>query len=187
MNHHAILAAALWLAACGSPAGQKEETRQPTAQQQALTDEGWEAVTPEDDISERYGLKPVYGIQDNYFDITIGKGCAVAVKIIDLATDRCIRYAYVPEGGTSTVQEIPQGTYYLKLAYGRDWMELATDSCAIGKFTRDVSYERSDDTFDFGRKNQQQAVCCQLFINVKNVRACNSFRTSPISEEEFMR
>lgn len=41
-------------------------------------------------------------------------------------TDECIRYVYVPENSTVNIQMIPQGEYYLKLAYGKDWMNMKT-------------------------------------------------------------
>ena len=90
---------------------------EPTQAQQKLLDAGWTNETPDEDMSEDYGVKPIYGIQDNYFDIVMGNGCNVAVKIMELGTDKCIRYVYVAENTTTSVQEIPQGVYYLNLAY----------------------------------------------------------------------
>ena len=148
---------------------------------------GWTVETPTEDLTEEYGIQPIYGIQDNYFDIAMGSGCNVAVKIMDLRTDKCIRYVYVAENSTTTVQEIPQGVYYLKLAYGYDWMEYEKDNVKIGKFTRNVSYERSQDTFDFGVKNSRDEVNYRLEINVVDSKLENNFLATPINEEEFMK
>ena len=177
----------LTLASCHHRKAQKEQTLEPTPTQQKLLNIGWIQKTPEEELTEDYGIKPVYGIQDNYFDIAIGSGCNVAVKIMDLRTDKCIRYVYVAENTTTTVQEIPQGIYYLKLAYGYDWMELDTDEGKIGKFTRNVSYERSQDTFDFGVKNSRNEVNYRLEINVIDSKLENNFLTTPINEEEFLK
>ena len=49
------------------------------------------------ELPSSYGVKPKYGLQDNYFDINMGEGCDIAVKIIDLSNDRCIRYIFVSE------------------------------------------------------------------------------------------
>ena len=117
----------------------------------------------------------------------MGSGCNVAVKIMDLRTDKCIRYVYVAENSTTTVQEIPQGVYYLKLAYGYDWMEYEKNNVKIGKFTRNVSYERSQDTFDFGVKNSRDEVNYRLEINVVDSKLENNFLATPINEEEFMK
>ena len=99
-----------------------------------------------------YGVTPVRGLQDNYFDITVGKGYSVAIKIMDAVTNHCIRYVYIPEEQTITINEIPQGQYYLKLAYGNDWMSYQTDSITIGKFSSEAFYERSIETYNFGYK-----------------------------------
>lgn len=175
------------LVSCHHQGGDSQEVVEPTQAQQKLLDNGWTVETPDDDLSEEYGIKPIYGIQDNYFDIAIGEGCNVAVKIMDLRTDQCIRYVYVAENSTTTVQEIPQGIYYLKLAYGYDWMSNETDSIKLGKFTRNVSYERSRDTFDFGVKNSAEERSYQLEINVIDSKFENNFLTTTIDEEEFLK
>ena len=158
-----------------------------TQAQQKLLDAGWSNETPGEDLSEDYGIEPIYGMQDNYFDIKMGKGCNVAVKIMDLRTDKCIRYVYVAENTTTTVPEIPQGVYYLKLAYGYDWMEKETDDGKQGKFTRNVLYERSQDTFDFGIKNSKDEINYRLDINVVDSKLENNFHAIPIDEKEFMK
>ena len=163
------------------------EKEKPTLAQQKLLDAGWTAAAPSEDLTEEYGMEPVYGLQDNYFDITMGKGCNVAVKIMDLKTNKCIRYVYVAENTTTTVQEIPQGVYYLKLAYGYDWMERETENGKQGKFTRNVAYERSQDTFDFGVRNSGAEISYSLEINVADSKRENNFITVPIDEEEFMK
>lgn len=175
------------LISCHHREYKEERVAEPTPAQQKLFDAGWTLETPDEDLTENYGIKPKYGIQDNYFDISMGSGCNVAVKIMDCATDKCIRYVYVAENTTTTVQEIPQGAYYLKLAYGYDWMELETDSVKQGKFTRNVSYERSQDTFDFGIKNSRDEINYRLEINVVDSKLENNFLATPIDEEEFMK
>lgn len=175
------------LTACHNKADfQNSEMKKPTPTQQKLLDEGWTTTTPNEDLTEEYGMKPVYGMQDNYFDITMGNGCNVAVKIMDLKTNRCIRYVYVAENTTTTVPEIPQGIYYLKLAYGKDWMEYDRENGKQGKFTRDAMYERSRDTFDFGVKNSRDEINYRLDINVVGSKLENNFRTVPIDERVFM-
>lgn len=177
----------LSLISCRQRGGQNEVVAEPTPSQQKLLDAGWTVETPAEDLTEEYGIQPIYGIQDNYFDIAMGCGCNVAVKIMVLRTDKCIRYVYVAENSTTTVQEIPQGVYYLKLAYGFDWMEYETDNGKIGKFTRNVSYVRSQDTFDLGVKNSKDEVNYRLEINVVDSKLENNFLATPIDEEEFMK
>lgn len=166
---------------------QNVEVKMLTPTQQKLINEGWTATTPNEDLTEEYGMKPIYGTQDNYFDIKMGSGCNVAIKIMELGTDKCIRYVYVAENTTTTVQEIPQGVYYLKLAYGYDWMEKETMNGKQGKFTRNVLYEKSQDTFDFGIKNSREEINYRLDINVIDSKLENNFHSIPIDEKEFMK
>lgn len=159
-------------------------------QQEALIDEGWYIPKdkPSGELPKEYGVKNKYGQQDNYFDIQIGPGCDVAVKIVDASTDKTIRYVFVPENTTQNIQMIPQGKYYLKLAYGKDWMEFDNgDGTLSGKFTRDVSYDKSISIYDFGKKNSSSIASYILKINIKNSQVHNNFKTVSISEADFMK
>lgn len=165
------------------------DTNTLSQQQEALIDEGWyfPKDKPSGELSKEYGVKNKYGQQDNYFDIQIGTGCDVAVKIVDASTDKSIRYVFVPENTTENIQMIPQGKYYLKLAYGNDWMEFDNgDGSLSGKFTRNVSYDKSIDIFDFGKKNSSSIVSYVLQINIDNSQLHNNFETVSISEADFM-
>lgn len=183
-----LLLPILVFAGCNNGSEIKQQRHENSEYQEQLMREGWTYEELSDsELGEDYGVKPIYGIQDNYFDITMGEGYSVAVKIVDATTNKCIRYAVVPEKTTTTVTQIPQGRYYLKLAYGKDWMELHTDSVIIGKFTRNAFYEKSKRVYDFGKKNSMQEVNYDLRINVRETVGMNNFETTPISEEEFLR
>lgn len=157
-----------------------------TQEQETLISQGWELNTPEGgEFDESMGVKPIYGLQDNYFDVTVGKGFSVAIKIMSLDEHKCIRYVFIPEGQTVTVNEIPQGKYYLKLAYGNDWMVKKSDNHVWGKFTKNAFYEKSANIFDFGMKNSLSVVNYQLEIHVANGSAKNNFQTITINEQDF--
>lgn len=176
---------------CGAPnhqyQSQTDDTQLSVAQEQFKA-QGWKFVTPQGgEMGAEYGCIPKYGIQDNYFDIQVGDGYDVVVKIVDITTDRCVRCVYVPQNKTITIHEIPQGRYYLKLAYGNAWMELASEGGKIGKFTKNVLFERSYSAYDFGKKNSQEVINYILKLNVVNGSVENNFQTEEISEEEFMK
>ncbi len=172
---------------CGNPPNQQNVKHTNSEYQDELIRQGWTYKTLVDgEFSSEYGYQPIYGIQDNYFDIFMGNGSDIVVKIMDAKTDKCIRYVAVNESSSTTVSQIPQGIYYLKIAYGEDWAELETDSIVLGKFTRNVFYEKSVQQFDFGKKNSSQFVNYKLEINIQNDSGLNNFETKPISEEEFL-
>ena len=157
-------------------------------QQEVLIKDGWilkESPIKNGELSSRYGVKPQYGIQDNFFDIEMGKGGDIVVKIINLENDKCIRYIYVNEESSTTINCIPNGKYYLKIAYGKDWIEKEEEPFTKGKFSSNCHYEKSTDIFDFGRKNSTQTINYTLKINVQNNGILNNFNTTQITEEEF--
>lgn len=184
-----ILISMFCLLACSNKNQQTSRHIEETnSEQQELETKGWQYETPNSgDFDESYGVKPNKGLQDNYFDITVGKGYNVAIKIMDVTNKHCIRYVYIPEGQTVTVSEIPQGQYYIKLAYGNDWMSLQTDSIKIGKFTTDAFYEQSVNIYNFGSKNSTDLINYELKINVVKGNTDNNFETQPIREQEFLK
>lgn len=165
--------ALLLFSGCANNKKRKGETSPVLSEiQKKYIDEGWllkSNSSMDGELPSSYGVKPKYGLQDNYFDINMGEGCDIAVKIIDLSNDRCIRYIFVSENSSITINQIPQGQYYLKIAYGYDWMEKFEDGMTHGKFTRNCYYEKSVDVFDFGKKNSQHTINYILNINIQNI------------------
>lgn len=158
-----------------------------TANQQKLLDEGWNSNkgSKSRDISSEYGITPIYGIQDNYFDVKMGAGSDLVLKIIDLSKNKCIRYIYVQENSEYTISQVPQGKYKLLIAYGKNWMTLQKDGETFGKFADNVHYEQSIDVFDFGKKNSKDMVNYLLTINVHETIHATNFNTEEIREDQF--
>lgn len=169
--------ALLLFSGCANNKKEKVETSPVLSEiQKKYIDEGWllkSDSSMDGELPSSYGVKPEYGLQDNYFDINMGEGCDIAVKIIDLSNDRCIRYIFVSENSSITINQIPQGQYYLKIAYGYDWMEKFEDGMTHGKFTRNCYYEKSVDVFDFGKKNSQHTINYILNINIQSKHPIN--------------
>lgn len=177
----------LLVVSCGNNTSVQQSSNEKSEHQEKLLHEGWTFKSMSNGEINNHGIKPIYGLQDNYFDITMGESYNVAVKIVDAVTDKCIRYVYVCENSTTTISQIPQGRYYLKLAYGKDWMELSSDDGVVGKFTKNAFYEKSCQVYDFGKKNSKDEVNYELKINVRDEVGMNNFETKPISEEEFLK
>ncbi|MBR1792532.1 MAG: hypothetical protein IJ764_02715 [Bacteroidales bacterium] len=149
-------------------------------------DEGWVISSPQQgDMPEEYGISAKKGILDNYFDIELGGDLDMAVKIVNIETERPIRYVYVPAGSTTTINELPKGKYYLKLTYGKDWMISYDGNKTIGKFTREANYEKTTSMFDFGDKNTLDAVSYSLKIHIEQDSRYENLSTTEISEQEF--
>ena len=186
-----IICGNLIISGCGNgnSTNQVENDIVLSAEQEEMIASGWyiPKTLPSGELSREYGIKGRYGQQDNYFDIEIGKGRDVAIKIVDALTNNCVRYVFVPENTSVNIQMIPQGKYYLKLAYGKDWMEYDNGEGSLSaKFTRNVTYYRSTDVFDFGKKNSSNVINYHLQINIIDIEPQNNFGTVEISETEFM-
>ena len=179
-----ILVVAL-LASCHGRQDVEEKT-EPSAVQQQMIEEGWRLGNPnEGDLPDEYGVTAQMGIVDNYFDIELGGDADMVVKIVDIETGRTARYLFVPHNSRTTINEIPNGKYYLKFAYGNDWMSRSNGIHTDGKFTRNVVYEKSDDYFDFGNAGSLESLSYSLKIRVERDQRYEDFSTSTITEEEF--
>jgi hypothetical protein len=177
----------MFIISCGGHENAPIEKEIPNEVQSHLQEEGWSQEQPKNgDMPESYGVHTKYGLQDNYFDIQVGKGLNLAIKLIDAQTGECVRYAFVNENTLTTINQIPQGTYYLMVASGFDWMVKEEDGKFVGKFTRRSYYERSLYSYDFGKKNSSEANSYKLEINLVNDELQNNFATEEITEKDFL-
>ena len=68
-----------------------------------------------------YNFKPIYSNIDNYLKVDVGNNTDVAIKVINAKTDVCIRFVYINSNSSFKITNIPEGIFYLKIAYGKDW------------------------------------------------------------------
>ncbi len=134
---------------------------------------------------------------DNYLEISVGDNTDVVVKLVSSRTDNCIRYVYVKGNDTYRITNIPQGHYYLKIAYGKNWRQKEIEGKIVGKFLTNAQYEIGTETLDYnisyGSKEYTDEGYVQNYsipsysvsLNVVQFAALNSFDTNSISESEF--
>lgn len=165
-------------------------------------DSGWEkknyqsGVTPD---CENVTPKHDYDI-DNYLRINVGTGTDVVVKLMKEGdyNDECIRIVYVRSGETYDMKNIPQGRYYLKIAYGKDYRKKVVDGTCLVKFMKNALYEKGTEILDFNliQKPDERignnvyknwdVPSFELLLDVyQTYGSTNSFKASNISEEEF--
>lgn len=163
---------------------------------------GWEkknyqsGVTPEcENVTPKYD----YEI-DNYLRINVGSGTDVVIKLMKKGgySDECIRIVYVRSGDTYEIKNIPQGRYYLKIAYGKDYRKKIVDSVCYVKFMKNAQYEKGIEILDFNlikKPNERignnvyeswDVPSFELFLDViETYGASKTFKASDISEAEF--
>jgi hypothetical protein len=154
---------------------------------------GWErtaystGATPD---CENVTPKFDYGM-DNYLRVVVGNNTDVVVKLMRKGyTDECIRIVYVRAGDTYEIRNIPEGRYYLKIAYGKDYRQKIEGSQCQVRFVRSPLYEKGDEILDFTRKYVQggyQEPSYELSLNVINTYGGSDFNSNTISEAEFNR
>ena len=159
---------------------------------------GWEkknyqsGVTPDcENVTPQYDYK-----LDNYLRINVGSGTDVVVKLMKIGAyeDDCIRSVYVRSGETYEIENIPEGRYYLKIAYGKDYRQ---DSHCNVKFMKNPLYEKGSDILDFNKiKKPNQRIGSEVYeswsvpsfelsLDVITTKGGKSFKSNNISEAEF--
>jgi hypothetical protein len=108
---------------------------------------------------------------------------------ITLSGDECIRMVYVRGGESHKIKNVPEGKYYLKIAYGRDFRKKKNgDQCEV-KFVKNAQYEKGTDRLDFNKiitEDYIQYPSYQLKLDVIATKfQLNNFDAYSISEKEF--
>lgn len=127
---------------------------------------------------------------NNYFQINAGKDRDLVIKLMQKNSrgDRCIRSVYVEANSETMIRNIPEGNYYVKVAYGNNWKLIMTNNICYGKFTDNAIYELGEDIFDFHvtkTATGYQVPSYQLTLEIITENADGTTLENQISEEEF--
>lgn len=139
-------------------------------------------------LSSCYNFKPQKGNIANYLEVNVGSGTDVVIKVINLKTEKSVRYVFINSGTTYTISNIPEGQYYLKIAYGKNWFMKEDNGRCLGKFIRNPIYEKGEDIMDFTRQYRNDGVSIPSFklsLDVISTDISNSFNSQNISENDF--
>jgi len=162
---------------------------------------GWEkknyqsGVTPEcENVTPQYDNK-----LDNYLRISVGTGTDVVVKLMKSGHygDECIRIVYVRSNDNYDIKNIPEGRYYLKIAYGKDYRQKVIENQCNVKFIKNALYEKGIEILDFNKiKKPNQRIgndvyenwsvpSFELALDVIVTKEGKTFKSNDISEAEF--
>ena len=90
--------------------------------EEILEEEGWKATNINNgQMSSCYNFTPKKSKIDNSLNVTVGGGTDVVIKLMNLETDKCVRYIFINRNTSYAIRNIPEGQYYLKIAYGKNW------------------------------------------------------------------
>lgn len=127
---------------------------------------------------------------NNYLQINTGKGRDVVIKLMKKrgSSDQCIRSIYVDANSEKKIRNIPEGIYYVKVAYGNNWKLANTNNICYGKFTNNAIYEKGEDLYDFSvtkTSNGYQVPSFQLTLEIITDNPDGMSLENQISEEDF--
>lgn len=135
-------------------------------------------------------IEPKYNREfDNKLLITVGNNTSVAVKLINIASEKCIRYVFINRNSTYSIRNIPEGKYYLKIAYGNDWSIMKGESVCDGRFTRNAIFEKGKEILNYnpiisGNETQIPSFSLKLDVVISDNKM-NDFKTDKINETDF--
>jgi len=158
-------------------------------EKERLISEGWQEQDIQNgQLPSCYNFKPKKGKVNNYLEVYVGSGTDVSIKVMNLNTDKCVRYVFINSSSTFTINNIPEGRYYLKIAYGKNWLSKVENGQCIGKFIRNPMYEKGEDIMDFNIQHSSDGYSIPSFklqLDVVSSSISNSFSSQNISESEF--
>jgi hypothetical protein len=164
---------------------------------------GWDSTnykSGETPKCENVAPKYDYNLE-NYLRINVGSGTDVVVKLIKKGVyyDECIRIVYVRSGDTYDVRNIPEGQYYLKIAYGIDYRQKIVNNQCYVKFMQNALYEKGIQILDYNKIKNPDKInggkiyeswnvpSFELSLGVISAKKSASFESNNISESEFNR
>jgi len=139
---------------------------------------------------------------DNQLLIHVGTNADVVVKLMDTYGE-CIRIAYIKAGDDYSINNIPEGIYYLKIAYGKDFRKYTKEGQCIVKFMRDAVYEKGSEKLDYYKVKKPDTregdyivshwtlPSFELSLNIEftsmGINDSRDFHSKKISETDFNR
>lgn len=129
---------------------------------------------------------------DNFLRIKVGSNTDVVVKLMEInnyGKDVCTRIVFIRSADTYEIKNIPEGKYYLKIAYGKDWRQKNIDGKCHGKFMVGPIYEKGDKILDFNKIEKDEYYDIPSFELSLDViytyDYLNKFNAGEIDEDEF--
>lgn len=126
---------------------------------------------------------------NNKLVINVGSNASVAVKLINFKTDKCIRYVYINKNSEYSIRNIPEGIYYLKIAYGNYWSKIKDQPDCSGRFTKNTLFEKGEEILDFnlvhsGNSYKVPSFSLKLDVIISDDKM-STFNTDKINENDF--
>lgn len=152
-----------------------------------LIAEGWAKGNYTNGIlPECYDYVPQFSQHENELSISVGMGTNVALKLMSVTTGKCIRYVFINSSSTYAIRNIPPDSYYVKVAYGEDWISKSVEGSCKGKFHNNTIYEKGEKVYAFsGKHRTDKYQKFALSLDVVEGSTEKTINASRIAEAEF--
>jgi hypothetical protein len=80
------------------------------------------AITQNSQLPSWYNFKPKKENIKNHLEVVVGSGTDISIKVMNINKDNCVRCVFINSSSTYGIDIIPEGKYYLKIAYGKNWL-----------------------------------------------------------------
>ncbi|MEB3344834.1 SH3 domain-containing protein [Aquimarina gracilis] len=180
--------------------GSSSNASTPTAATMTVTREdkysSWESKTYKSGATPKsFNFKGKFDYKlDNYLKIKVGKNTECVVKLYKMGKtendDELVRITYINKSTTQFIRNIPQGEYYLKIAYGFEWKEKVINGKRVGTFTKNALYEKGTQILDFNTVKTSKGISVPSYNLSLDLRPSGSggYQTNGeenISPEQF--
>ncbi len=151
--------------------------------------DGWKEESIQNgNLPTCYNFVPKRGDVENSLDVYVGGGTDIALKLMDSKSGKCVRYVFINSGSSYILRNIPEGNYFVKIAYGKNWISKLVDGNCTGQFLKNPMYKRGSESFDYHviRKSTRYSIpSYQLKLDVISIDSEDSFSSTGISQDEF--
>lgn len=128
---------------------------------------------------------------DNHLKVLVDYSSDVVLKLVQKRPegDVCIRTVFIESSDFVLIRNIPEGKYYLKIAFGENWQQKTIDGECYGVFTENARYEIGKQQLNykviqFSDRVDIPSYSLSLGVKAKE-DAPSSFTSFTISQDEF--
>lgn len=128
---------------------------------------------------------------DNHLKVLVNSNFDVVLKMMkkQQPVDVCIRTVYIQSSDFYLIKNIPQGKYFLKIAYGNNWKQKTIEGECYGFFRENATYEIGKQILNYNVIQLSDRVDVPSYSLSLGVKAKEGFEATfnsfTISEDEF--
>lgn len=156
-----------------------------------LADQDWTPVKLKTgEIADCYSIdRQVDEKLRNFLRIVVSDSTDVIVKLVNFYTGKCIRVVFIPGGNTFSIEQIPEGQYFVKIAYGKEPGRIVENNQCKIRFKKAAIYEKGEEILNYNLRRTDnggyEVPSYELFLDVTNPHEGRSFEATKIDAAGF--